>query len=340
VRKFALTLSPAALPPASFVLTSRVLVPGVLALVLLALGVGCNGGGEMQNDTGELLPAPRGMISVYQLSERMGMTVVESSRTFATLRDSANTVMIYGDPGGQAFVNGQSVGRAGRFTPIGDTLFVPGYVITDIRYALLPAVRRREAVKPVDVPRRSVAKAAGGAKIVLDAGHGGKDPGAISPAKLQEKSVVLDTVLMMAQKLRGRGLDVVLTRGDDKFIELNERADIANRVRADLFVSIHADWIRKRATRGSTVYVARAASKKSIALGKSIERPLAAVSGKSLGVRRADYRVLVRTSCPAALVELGYLSNYHEAARLSQRAYRERLANAVCDGILAYLQSR
>ncbi|GAF99834.1 unnamed protein product, partial [marine sediment metagenome] len=134
--------------------------------------------------------------------------------------------------------------------------------------------------------------------------------------------------------------NVIMTRSADEFVELNDRADLANRSRASMFISIHADSCPRSAVRGFTVYVAKSASKEAVALGRAIERRMSAVVAHNLGVRRADYRVLVRTVCPAVLVELGYLSNAFEARKLSQRGYRRSLSDAISQGILDYQEGR
>ena len=294
-------------------------------MLLLQTTLGCEGRHELNNATSEFLGVPLGTISVYQLAGRLNMAVKHNSHPLATLGDSRNnTVMIYADPDGQAFVNGKPVGSRGGIVQVGGTLFVPEKLEWAIRSALRPSsrapapsrTRRPAPVRPE--PSR--------AQIVLDAGHGGKDPGATSASGLREKTIVLQTVLTIAEILKDRGCDVILTRRNDTFVELNQRAAVANRLRADFFVSVHADSHPKKSIRGSTVYVARSASKNSLTLAKTIQRHLLAVTNQTRGLRRADYRVLVKTSCPAVLVELGYVSNPSEAANLSQGPYRKRLA--------------
>jgi len=92
--------------------------------------------------------------------------------------------------------------------------------------------------------------------VVLDAGHGGRDEGAIGPSGLQEKELVLDVVQRVARRLRDRGLTVVLTREDDRFLSLEERTAVANDARADLFLSIHANASRSRKPIGVETYFA------------------------------------------------------------------------------------
>lgn len=90
--------------------------------------------------------------------------------------------------------------------------------------------------------------------IILDAGHGGKDPGAIGPSGLQEKEVVLDITLRVKNVLEKKGFEIVMTRDKDIFISLNERTEIASKTKADLFVSIHANSNPSKGIQGLEVY--------------------------------------------------------------------------------------
>ena len=124
------------------------------------------------------------------------------------------------------------------------------------------------------------------------------------------------------------------------FVELNERAAIANSAKVDLFVSIHADSARSRTACGFTVYVARSASRLSLAAADCVRSHLGVIGAPDRGVRRANFRVLVRTSCPAVLVEMGYLSNIREAAKLARSSYQNRIAQAIADGVCDFLQGQ
>jgi N-acetylmuramoyl-L-alanine amidase len=92
-------------------------------------------------------------------------------------------------------------------------------------------------------------------RVVVDAGHGGHDPGAVGPRGIKEKDVVLDIALRVKKALEGKGCEVFLTRDRDVFLTLEERSMIANRKGADLFVSIHANASRKRSARGIETYL-------------------------------------------------------------------------------------
>ncbi len=310
-------------------------LPAWLLLAVVA-AVGCNDNHHLHGAGGEIVSAPPGAISTYQLAGRLGMRVVESSSVTATLADSANTVVLYADPRGQAYVNSRVIDAKGA-TGVGDMLFVPEPLVERIRASMRPAEptpRPRPRPQPTPTPRPTERLGT----VVIDPGHGGRDPGAIAVTGIEEKAVALAVSLRTAELLRTRGVNVIMTRTDDTYIPLDVRADIANEAGADLFVSIHADSAENPSARGFTVYVARAASRDSHRAAQAVLGRLENLPSPSRGVRQADYRVLVRTAGPAMLIELGYLSNAREARMLADPAYQQRLAQAIADGIVQHFQ--
>ena len=175
-----------------------------------------------------------------------------------------------------------------------------------------------------------------GKTIIIDPGHGGKDPGAgeVGFSSAPEKTIVLNIGLELASKLRECGATVIMTRKDDRFIELTDRAAMADRYRADLFVSIHADSMpSKPGVFGPKVYIARSASKTSRVSAMRINSALRDWGFQPRGVDRADYKVLVNHSRPAVLVECGYLTNWEEAKRLNASWYQKRIAQSLAEAI-------
>ena len=175
-------------------------------------------------------------------------------------------------------------------------------------------------------------------RVVIDPGHGGTDPGASSASGLLEKDVCLDVALELARVLQAEGVEVRLTRSADRFVELEERAAVGNRNQADVFVSIHADAAGNASASGFSVYIRRVASTRSFQLAEAIRGSMRDTGANDRGVRRADYRVLSRSVGPAALVELGFLSNRRDAADLATSNYRDVLARLVGAGILEFLR--
>ena len=130
---------------------------------------------------------------------------------------------------------------------------------------------------------------------------------------------------------------VISTRTTDRFLELDERAAIAQRNQVNVFVAIHADSAPRTAASGSTVFIGRTASKASFAAARQIQSALTSAGIACRGIQRANYRVLVAHSRPAVLVECGFLTNSSDASQLNTQAYRSKIAAAIARGIADYL---
>ena len=200
-------------------------------------------------------------------------------------------------------------------------------------------------------------------RIMLDAGHGGADPGAVSAEGFQEKGVALDIAQRVRKALLERGLEVRMTRDSDIFIPLSDRASMANALDTDFFVSIHANASPTPHLRGFEIYhLSEEADDLALALRRSgnsslteailwdlretenrkeslnlAAQVMASVSGplESMPqrIRPAEFYVLKWTECPAVLVETGYLSNIQDERLLRSPIYRNKVTQAIVDGI-------
>jgi len=319
---------------------TRMSILPAMVLAMLALVAGCeqeeitlSGGGIPPN-------APRRM-RLDEAASRLRLQVAHRSRTSATLRDTINTVVLYCDPLGEVYLNGRALADSGGIEAAGDTFLVPVPLVSRICARLVPADLPVTVAPSLPAPPPPpIERECAIGKAVLDPGHGGKDPGATSTMGSHEKNIVLTVSKLAALALEARGAEVRLTRSNDRFLELEDRPAVANRWKADAFVSLHADAAPNRSASGFTVYVSRSADRASLALAKALVRRLAATGASSRGIRRADFRVLVHSARPAALVELGYLSNRYEAARLGKRSCQQRLASAVAGGIADFMQGK
>ncbi|MEC9491461.1 N-acetylmuramoyl-L-alanine amidase [Flexistipes sp.] len=210
--------------------------------------------------------------------------------------------------------------------------------------------------------------------IVIDPGHGGKDPGAVYDGLL-EKNIVLDIGKYLRNYIReNTDLKVFMTRETDRFIPLEERTAFANRKKADIFVSIHVNAARNRRARGVETYVLnvtndeealkvaalenKATEKslsdlqgilKDIMLNSKLEESLmlaqfvqddvvAQIKKKSLGVKQAPFYVLVGAKMPSILVECGFLSNSTFANKIRSSDYRRDIARGIYKGIIGYIE--
>lgn len=189
---------------------------------------------------------------------------------------------------------------------------------------VLVAEELREAIRLalVIAPRRPL----GGLvrKVVIDPGHGGKDPGAVGPTGVREKDVNLDVARRLARLLRERGIEVVLTRTSDVFIPLAERSRIANRELPDLFLSIHADAAPRASAQGATTYVVREVFEHA-GRGKVTTADRAVLAAKEVPLNPAH--VGAQPASPASQLALWQvmLTEYRREGRLLAEAIQRRL---------------
>jgi N-acetylmuramoyl-L-alanine amidase len=219
----------------------------------------------------------------------------------------------------------------------------------------------------------------GVARIVIDPGHGGHDPGAKARG-LEEAELVLDVALRLETLLKDAGVEVIMTRRTDTFIALEERTAIANRAGADLFLSIHSNASATDLAHGVETYFLNFAPNpqaeaiaarenaggsrtmrnlpdivRAIALNNKIDesRDFASMvqnalytklqktnrNVRNLGVKQAPFMVLVGATMPSILAEISFITNRQEATLLKTDKYKEQIAEALLAGILRYQQA-
>lgn len=217
--------------------------------------------------------------------------------------------------------------------------------------------------------------------IVIDPGHGGKDPGAVGRRGTREKDITLNVSRYVRDLIRKHlGKRVLMTRDRDAFVALEDRAEFANKHGADLFVSIHVNAHPRRSVKGLEIYyfgkasdrramevAARENRQNGISLDPNLEFILADLRTTKMvqdslefawttsermvhrldgrykvtnhGVKTAPFYVLRFTTMPSILAEIGYVSNPAEEKRLRSKAFQRRVAEAIFDGIKAYVNS-
>lgn len=172
--------------------------------------------------------------------------------------------------------------------------------------------------------------------VLIDPGHGGKDNGATigwrMPNALREKDLTLDTARRLQKRLQNAGFRVVMTRDDDRFIELDDRVAMANRRGAGtILISIHYNATGNSSARGVETYFWRADSH---GLATRIERSVTSETGQYYGgVIRRRLRLTRNPEIPCVLVECAYLTNRDDNRRAADPAFREHVAAAIADGI-------
>jgi N-acetylmuramoyl-L-alanine amidase len=210
-----------------------------------------------------------------------------------------------------------------------------------------PAAATRPAPPPAALATRPPADIGGRPLVVIDAGHGGRDPGATGLDGVLEKTVTLELARRVARRLPDRlPVEVQLTRRDDAFLPIDSRIGLASD--AALFISLHANASLDPRMHGIEVFFGgggptAAASgpgcpvRLGLAVVEALEQRLGDVHTL---VRPGDYGVLARNAVPSVLIEIGYLTNAEDAAHLRDAGYHDRLADAVVDAVDAFLHDR
>jgi len=215
-------------------------------------------------------------------------------------------------------------------------------------------------------------------KIVLDPGHGGEDPGALGPGGLKEKDVVLAVAKELASLLEKEpGIKVYLTRDKDSFLTLDRRAEIANQIGGDIFISIHANAAFSRKATGVETFVNSryaegegaelVAQRENTSVGSKnisrevevilwdmiqdkyrsesndlshlVQKRLSETTGlEDRGVKKAPFFVLRGAAMPAILVEIGFISNPWEESKLKKEDFRKKVARGILEGLKDYLK--
>ena len=190
---------------------------------------------------------------------------------------------------------------------------------------------------PTTQPRRPARK--GKLVVLVDPGHGGKDPGAIGIGGTREKDVILPISKKVAEILEKNGIQVVMSRKSDYFVSLPGRVKLAERVNADVFVSIHANSAgRKRPdVNGLETYYYNTGRGLASMVHRSVLR---SVNIRNRRVRKARFYVLRKSSMPAILVETGFLTGRQDVKNLRSQWFRNKMAEGIARGIIQYLRQR
>lgn len=174
--------------------------------------------------------------------------------------------------------------------------------------------------------------------IVIDAGHGGKDPGAVN-GSYTEKNIVIEVAKKVQNKLQSKGAKVIMTREGDSYPSLGDRVDISDKSYAELFVSIHTNAASASAKGAETYYDSSQNDNatESAELAKEIQKQIVSLAGmKDRGVKDNSFYVIRNQDIPSVLVELGFITNSEDLSKLTAAQYQEIYAEAIYRGILNY----
>jgi N-acetylmuramoyl-L-alanine amidase len=289
-----------------------------------------------------------GFVALAPVMRGWGITAqrmsVEGAQTFA---NTWNTLEMQHDSREFTF-NGLRVFMGQAVVAYGGELWASRI---DVQKLLRPLLRPQEFASETRPVKR----------IMIDAGHGGKDRGTFSdPLALSEKEVALDVALRLEAILTQQGFEVAQIRTDDVFVEKGQRALMARLAEADLFVSIHFNAAGNPNARGTETYVLTPARQRStgdasspiaelgtetgnatdawnVVLGEEVHRALIDRLGTvDRGLKRARFAVLRLAEMPAILIEAGFLSHEEEAREIASPTRRGEIAEAMSNGIVAY----
>lgn len=177
-----------------------------------------------------------------------------------------------------------------------------------------------------------------GINIVLDPGHGGKDPGSIGLDGVQEKDLIMTTTDKVARQLRDAGANVTLTRTGDYFVSLEERVRISHADNTDAFISLHYNAFPVITVQGIHTYYDSDGVNRELA--QALQSSLAQnVAMQDRGINQADFHVLRENSNPSTLIELGFITNPDDIVAIQSADYQDTVANGITNGLKDYFNN-
>jgi len=329
------------------VLSIKTISPGIIVLLLSVFLYGPLAGKAAKSKSYADV-SPKTTISLSQMSARCGFRATTVNGKQIAMLSKFNTLVMEGDSRRATF-NGTTIWLNG---PIARHWGSWHILQADIDRAILPLLNPNNALASEEYQ-----------VVVLDPGHGGDDVGARSRSGLIEKKITLDLARKVRSILLQYRIAARLTRNSDQKIELEDRSGLANNWKSSLFLSIHLNAADNSSPSGiethilplagcsstannslgvydQITYPANRHDRANIVLGYLMQRSLLKhTAGEDRGVRRSRFVVLKNISCPACLIECGFLSNRSEGSKLANPAYIDNLARGIAEGIISYLNS-
>lgn len=171
-----------------------------------------------------------------------------------------------------------------------------------------------------------------GRNIMLDAGHGGKDPGSIALDKEKEKTLTLKYTKSLKEKLENEGATVILTRGNDRYLSLDERVAASESYNTDAFVSLHFNAFTSEENHGISTHFYDEGDDQQLA--QSIQEELSGNTDlKNRGVKQDDYYVLRKNDATSVLAELGFLTNQQDLDAIQSEKNMDQVTQSITDGL-------
>jgi len=176
--------------------------------------------------------------------------------------------------------------------------------------------------------------------IVLDPGHGGKASPGCTHGDIMERDITLALAFQLKDVLTHNGYTVLMTREENKTVELEERARIANESGADLFISLHINSHDDTSVSGIETWFNPNTNERSSVLAEAVQKSITNITNaKDRGTYSNSTLIVIRdTLIPSCLVEVGYLSNDKDRENMTNAAYRDQLSQGILDGVDQYFE--
>lgn len=304
-------------------------------------------GEELQGGVPAFLLEERTLFPLRLVSEALGATVEWESeaRRAVVTKEETRLVFTMGSP--VATANGEEQTLPDGVSPCLASAMGEERTMVPLRFLaewLGFQVEWQDAARTVNLTTAAAGESSqqtlAGFQVALDAGHGGYSSGAVYEG-IYEKDINLPIALRSAELLREKGCEVLLTRGDDTFVDLYDRSYLANDAGVDIFVSVHSNASVTNPNFQGTFTYFFPGSKSGEDLAGVIQRAVTKAAGSiDHGLLSEDFVVLRETNMPAVLVETGFMTCHEELMRLCDPDYRERLAQGIAQGIEDYLTTR
>lgn len=317
-------------------------------------------GSYLPSDVPAMAISGRTLVPVRVISESLDATVDWSKADNTVTITLGNKTIILTIGESQALVNGQTVAVPDNVSVSLVTYEGAARTMVPVRFVtetLAAACNYDAATRNVDIipsagqpddddqtaepepPAKPVGVDENGnlyRRVVIDAGHGGADPGT-NGGGYDEKNITLSVSLKVQALLEAAGYEVIMSRTGDTYPELTERAALTSEFDAPVFVSIHCNAAENIPTASGIETYAAPDDAADAELAEYLQKRLiAATAAKDRGVKTSRLVVLTHNLAPAALVELGFMSNAEECAKLASESYQQTLAQAICAGIEDY----
>ncbi|MBS4207482.1 N-acetylmuramoyl-L-alanine amidase [Bacillus sp. FJAT-50079] len=281
-----------------------------------------------------------GWIAAYYLYQESGQAAVQPISTSTEVTVNANGVRLRSGPSTEFTIIGyatygetfQLIETAGQWQHIrmknGKSAWIAGWLVSNSASSTLLSA------SPHSTKSVNNSGSLAGQTIIIDAGHGGYDPGAIGIGGILEKTLTLSMAHLLTEKLRNAGADVIMTRTRDRHLHVSERVNLSQSFPNSVFISIHYNAHENKGANGVKTYYYHPADRD---LTTSIHQQLVAQSTlKNGGVQFGDFYVLRNNHNQSILLELGFITNQHDIQIIQTQNFQQSVAESIVQGLINY----